>query len=110
MAQNSVVTQPCTVFNRSRHVLRLWDGARLLATLNWIVDVVYLDSAHEIGETFADLSLYFQLIRKGGVLIGDDYIDFPAVKHDVNLFVHYKSKFLKFEIIDSQQWGIIKLA
>ena len=85
-------------------------GARLLATLNWIVDVVYLDSAHEIGETFAELSLYFQLIRKGGVLIGDDYIDFPAVKHDVDLFVHYKSKFLKFEIIDSQQWGIIKLA
>ena len=61
-------------------------GARLLARLPWIVDVVYLDSAHEKGETFVELHLYFELLRPGGLLIGDDYAMFPAVKHDVDRF------------------------
>jgi predicted O-methyltransferase YrrM len=84
-------------------------AARLIATLNWKVDLIYLDSAHEIGETFAELYVYFQLLRKGGLLIGDDYKSFPAVQHDVDLFCKYKAEELTFELIQENQWTIKKL-
>jgi hypothetical protein len=61
-------------------------AARTLKVLNWEIDFVYLDSAHECGETFLELSLYHDLLRPGGVLFGDDYAGFPAVKHDLDLF------------------------
>ena len=61
-------------------------AARTLKVLNYEIDLVYLDSAHEAGETFLELSLYYDLLSPGGVLFGDDYAVFPAVKHDVDLF------------------------
>jgi hypothetical protein len=39
------------------------------------------------GETRIELHLYFQLLRPGGLLMGDDYQDFPAVRADVDEFV-----------------------
>lgn len=83
-------------------------AARLLSVLKWTVDLVYLDSAHEIGETFAELLLYFQLVRTGGLLMGDDYDWFPAVKHDVDLFVAYKGPELTFQLLTKSQWSITK--
>ena len=61
-------------------------AARELKVLNYEIDFVYLDSAHECGETFMELSLYYDLLPPGGIIIGDDYMMFPAVKHDVDLF------------------------
>jgi hypothetical protein len=84
-------------------------AGRLLSVLNWVVDVVYIDSAHEIGETFAELFIYFQLVRPGGILMGDDYTNFPAVKHDVDLFVKYKGDSLKFHFLGNSQWAILKI-
>eukprot|EP00324_Dicrateria_rotunda_P002530 CAMPEP_0206171114 /NCGR_PEP_ID=MMETSP1474-20131121/41239_1 /ASSEMBLY_ACC=CAM_ASM_001110 /TAXON_ID=97495 /ORGANISM="Imantonia sp., Strain RCC918" /LENGTH=247 /DNA_ID=CAMNT_0053578293 /DNA_START=264 /DNA_END=1004 /DNA_ORIENTATION=- len=48
-------------------------AARLLAVLHWKIDVAYVDSAHEQGETLIELHMYYQLLRPGGVLLGDDY-------------------------------------
>lgn len=84
-------------------------AARLLSMTHWIVDVIYLDSAHEIGETFAEIMLYFQLLRPGGLLLGDDYDAFPAVKHDVDLFVSLFRDEVYFEMIVPNEWSIIKL-
>ncbi|GGC07540.1 hypothetical protein GCM10011352_37250 [Marinobacterium zhoushanense] len=61
-------------------------AARMLEVLAYKIDAVYLDSAHESGETFMELNLYFDLLRDGGVIFGDDYNIFPAVKKDVDLF------------------------
>ena len=61
-------------------------AARMIRVLKWKPDFVYLDSAHEAGETFMELSLFWNLLPSGGVLIGDDYEGFPAVKHDLDLF------------------------
>ena len=83
-------------------------GARILALTHWKIDMIYLDSAHEVGETFAELVLYFQLVRKGGLLMGDDYSGFPAVKHDVDLFVKLYGDLLIFDLMDPSQWAIIK--
>jgi len=61
-------------------------AARLLLAVNWKVDVVFIDASHEQGETLAELQLYWNLLQPGGVLLGDDYNLFPAVRHDVDLF------------------------
>ena len=61
-------------------------AARALSFCGFIIDLIYVDSAHEKGETYAELVLYFQLLRVGGLLCGDDYHGWPAVKHDVDLF------------------------
>lgn len=60
-------------------------GAKVLDFLRIAIDVVYLDSAHEIHETFMELSFYWHLVRPGGLIIGDDFNWF-AVAHDVMLF------------------------
>lgn len=84
-------------------------GARLLALTKWTVDMIYLDSAHETGETFAEMVLYFKLLRPGGLMMGDDYDEFPAVKHDVDLFVKYFTDKLTFHKVCHNEWAIVKL-
>ena len=42
-------------------------------------DFVYLDAAHEKGETLIEIRRAFDLLRPGGVLVGDD-LDWPAVE------------------------------
>ena len=42
-------------------------------------DFVYLDAAHEKGETLIEIRRAFELLRPGGVLVGDD-LDWPAVE------------------------------
>ena len=61
-------------------------GARMLKVLKYEIDFVYVDSAHEAGETFMELMLYHDVLKKKGILFGDDYYGFPAVKYDVDLF------------------------
>jgi hypothetical protein len=34
--------------------------------------LIYLDSAHEQGETLIELALYWNILQPGGVLFGDD--------------------------------------
>lgn len=48
--------------------------------------MIYLDSAHEIDETYIELCLYWRQLRPGGILMGDDY-GWPAVRTDVDRFV-----------------------
>lgn len=82
-------------------------GARMLKVLNFDIDLVYLDSAHEAGETFFELSLYFDLLNKNGVIFGDDFTFFPAVGNDVKEFcrVHGLEYFM---LPDNDTWAIQK--
>uniref|UniRef100_A0A7S4FKM9 Class I SAM-dependent methyltransferase n=1 Tax=Eutreptiella gymnastica TaxID=73025 RepID=A0A7S4FKM9_9EUGL len=61
-------------------------GARFLKAVKWQADFIYLDSAHEIDETFSELVLYWDRLQPGGMLMGDDYV-WRAVRHDVKKFV-----------------------
>lgn len=47
---------------------------------------IYLDSAHEEGETLLELRLAWQLLQPGGVLFGDDWV-WPSVSDDVRALV-----------------------
>ena len=60
-------------------------GARSLEHLRLLADFIYLDSAHEQGETFIELGLYWRCLSPGGILAGDD-LNWQAVGHDVRLF------------------------
>jgi len=82
-------------------------GARALKVLKYQIDFVYLDSAHEAGETFMELMLYHDVLEEGGILFGDDYHLFPAVKHDVDLFCKVHGYTLTFSG-DGDTWLIKK--
>lgn len=71
-------------------------GAKVLHAQKIMVDVAYIDTAHEQGETLGEMFVYWELLRPGGVMLGDDYNYFPAVKHDVDIFVKYMGVALEF--------------
>ena len=82
-------------------------GARMLKVLNYDIDFVYVDSAHEAGETFMELMLYHDILKNKGIIFGDDYYGFPAVKYDVDLFCKYFNYTLFFTG-DGDTWIIQK--
>ena len=82
-------------------------GARMLKVLNYEIDFVYVDSAHEAGETFMELMLYHDVLKNKGIIFGDDYHLFPAVKYDVDLFCNYFNYTLTFTG-DGDTWIIQK--
>lgn len=45
------------------------------------LDWVYIDSSHQYEETARELSLCERKIKKGGFIIGDDYVSDPAHRH-----------------------------
>ena len=65
-------------------------GARALELHRYAADLIYLDSAHEMGETFLEMGLYWDLLTTGGVLMGDD-LNWWAVAHDVQLFARVQA-------------------
>jgi hypothetical protein len=71
-------------------------AARWLATMKYVPDLAYIDSAHEEGETALELELYWSLLKQGGILAGDDYPDWPGVKHDLDEFVKRHGLRLQF--------------
>lgn len=70
-------------------------GARWLQATGFTPNIIYLDSAHEIDETYYELCLYWHLLKPGGILMGDDY-GWLAVRTDVDRFV--KDKKLKLNM------------
>lgn len=80
-------------------------GARFLHIFNFHPQAVFLDSAHEQGETLIELALFWPLIQPGGILFGDDW-DWKTVRCDVKKFAYYRQ--LQIEIIEGFVWCIKK--
>lgn len=54
-------------------------------------DLIYIDAGHEHDEVYTDLSLYYNLLRPGGVMVCDDYSSgWPGVVSAINQFVAEK--------------------
>lgn len=68
----------------------------LLKKMNIIADLVYIDAGHEEDEVYLDLLYYYDLLRSGGVLFGDDYNEaWPGVVAAVNKFAAEKKLLLE---------------
>jgi len=62
-------------------------AARVLRRLGIVADAIYIDGGHEEEEVKADVELYYDLLRPGGVLLGDDYHSrWPGVVRAVDDF------------------------
>jgi hypothetical protein len=48
-------------------------GYHILKKLGIVPDLIYIDAGHEEEEVAIDVKLYYDLLREGGVLFGDDY-------------------------------------
>jgi len=47
--------------------------------------IIYLDSAHELDETYLEMKIAWRILKNGGVLFGDD-ISWIGVRHDLYKF------------------------
>lgn len=76
-----IVPLPCTTLVGLR-LLRLMHEEERLSQLP---RVIYLDGAHEPGETLLELRSAWLTLEPGGVLFGDDWL-WPSVRGDVQAF------------------------
>lgn len=84
-------------------------AADFLHYLPWKVDFIFLDSAHSLGETFAEIAAFWGALDVGSYIFGDDYLynSYPGVKHDVDLFCKmYEVTLLKSK--SERIWGFQK--
>ena len=78
-------------------------GARVLKRLGVSADLIYIDAGHEEEEVAADLRLYYDLLRPGGVIFGAEYhSSWPGVIRTVDRFRPRR------ELIDGEWWTINK--
>ena len=61
-------------------------GARILHELGIKPDMIYVDGSHDYSDVKADLAAYFPLLRKGGLMLGDDFESWGGVTRAVREF------------------------
>lgn len=61
-------------------------------------DLIYIDGSHDADDVAADIRAYWPLLRKGGVLFGDDYDSFEDVQRAVNAIGW------PFEVVGNRYW------
>jgi hypothetical protein len=63
----------------------------LLKRFGLQADMIYIDAGHEHNEVYTDLTMYYNLLRPGGVIFGDDYSGiWPGVVSATNTFAAEK--------------------
>ena len=82
-------------------------GARWIWHHSFEADLIYLDTAHEVGETAVELALYWKVVRPGGVLAGDDY-QWHGVQHDLDHFARTHGLQVQFCQANKLTWYIVK--
>lgn len=81
------------------------DGARFLKKNDIAPDMIYIDASHEYPDVLFDISVYFDCLKSGGVIFGDDYDGWPGVSRSVNEFCSNNN--VKFQVINGK-WFIYK--
>lgn len=70
-----------------------------------MVDWVYVDAAHDHAGCYFDLINSFKIVKTGGSIFGDDYLNKPGVRSAVDFFV--KEHNLKFYNFYKSQYQIV---
>ena len=61
-------------------------AAKVMYAKGILADAIYIDASHEHLDCKTDMEAYWELLRVGGIMFGDDY-DWPGVKRAVDEFV-----------------------
>jgi hypothetical protein len=81
---------------------------KIFNKLNIKSDFIYIDGSHEENDVYFDLYHYYQLLKDGGFLWGDDW-PWEAVKSDVTKFVNNNDLIDKFMLLPNNiHWNIKK--
>ena len=83
-------------------------AARLLMYRRARADLIYIDASHEENDVYADIVYFWQTLRPGGVMFGDDYRveAYPGVVAAVKAFCAENA--LDHEVVGGQHWVIRK--
>jgi cephalosporin hydroxylase len=87
-------------------ILPLISGSNAAAKVlrsDW--DFIFIDGYHSFEQTLNDLENYWPLLRLGGILMLDDYVDaYPGVKQAWDEFQHSKSQNIR---VLKKEWFIV---
>lgn len=79
------------------------NAAKLLASINFKADFIYIDAAHDYESIKADLYAWYPLLKEGGVFCGDDF-HHPPIIQAVNEF----AKEFGLKIAPASCWLLVK--
>ncbi len=68
-------------------------------------DLIYLDASHDELSVSQDLNAYWPLLRKGGILFGDDFSSHPGVKAAVQKFAKGRA-IDEWKAEEGTQWAL----
>lgn len=77
------------------------NGARFLHAHKIVADLIYIDGSHEFPDALMDMDFYWRILRKGGVMFGDDY-GFPGVSKSVAEFATHTRETV--EVVAGNFW------
>lgn len=77
------------------------------ATPGFVADLIYLDGDHSYRSVIADIQMWWDNLRSGGVMFGDDYLAFEGVKQAVQAFV-FDRNLENYFTVEDNKWVIKK--
>ena len=85
----STIDALCSILRRFRQdlssgrvVLNIGDDLDVLRTFpNGYFDWVYLDTTHDYEQTTKELELLKDVVKSGGIIAGDDWVERPSHRH-----------------------------
>ena len=84
-------------------------AARVLNRLGIVADLIYIDAGHEEEEVSADVNLYYELLRPGGILFGDDYhTAWPGIMSAVDAFAAKRHLNVTLSGVKNSKWVLRK--
>jgi hypothetical protein len=83
------------------------NGFRYFEYNNVMAEMIYIDASHEEDDVYKDITNYWNLLKTGGVMFGDDYINnWPGVVKSVNRFAEENN--LIVNVLENNFWVINK--
>jgi len=80
-------------------------ASKLIKKTGLLADAIYIDGSHEYDDVLDDLKNYWELLKPGGVMFGDDYA-WVSVIRAVDEFVEENN--LKLELFHDSHWYLAK--
>jgi len=96
-------------FGERSELIRAYSSNVVNRFKNNELDFVFVDGSHEYKDVKQDLNLYFEKIRPGGIMGGDDYnTGFPGVPRAVNEFFGQKNIQINIDPEQPRIWWVQK--